>query len=81
MQKAKVVPYIVTSSISRFGELKSVNKLNPTGRYKFVSNHNYSDKMFIEHKLLHILKVWVTEDKIVFLQDKSEEIFDCNNTE
>ena len=50
--------------------------LKPTGRWMLATNHDGSITMFVEHKGL-FFNNWIGESSIVFLCDKSEVIFQC----
>lgn len=50
--------------------------LKQTGRWKYVTNEYFIDKIFVEHKEL-IFGSWIDEDDIHLMPVRSEEIHDC----
>jgi hypothetical protein len=54
----------------------SYKPFKPTGRWKYVTNEYWVDKIFVEHQGL-IFKSWISEDSISFRNERSTETHEC----
>lgn len=54
--------------------------LKMTGRWKYVSNPYCDNTIFIEYYwgFFNLLRAWIREENIEFLEETKEEMFNCN---
>lgn len=52
--------------------------LKPTKRWKLCNDEHQINHMFVEHKRWFSTE-WIPEEDIIFLPERNERIFNCND--